>query len=207
VQDVRDVTKDDLDVVVGVCAAGFYDDPVMRWVFRDDGERLAQLRAVFATLGRDYLAGNGIVHVVGEHAVALWRDPEHGHDRITAERVASDTGETDEREADSAPPLAFAPDEFERLGILGASMLAAHPDERHWYLHVLSTVPERQGRGLGTRALAPVLARCDADSVPAYLESTNPRNVTLYERHGFVGTGEITLPDGPSLLQMWRDPR
>lgn len=45
------------------------------------------------------------------------------------------------------------------------------------------------------------------DHSPAYLESTNPRNVSLYERHGFAVTGSIDLPGGPSLSAMWRDPR
>jgi hypothetical protein len=38
-------------------------------------------------------------------------------------------------------------------------------------------------------------------------ESSNPRNMTLYRRHGFDQTGEIPLPDGPSLYPMWRAPR
>jgi hypothetical protein len=28
--------------------------------------------------------------------------------------------------------------------------------------------------------------------------------MTLYRRHGFEQTGEIPLPDGPSLYPMWR---
>lgn len=29
--------------------------------------------------------------------------------------------------------------------------------------------------------------------LPAYLDSPNPRNVSFYERHGFVVTGEARL--------------
>jgi ribosomal protein S18 acetylase RimI-like enzyme len=101
----------------------------------------------------------------------------------------------------------FTPDELERLGILGEAMMAAHPHEPHWYLNVVSTLPECQGHGYGAAVLQPVLAVCDAERVSAYLESSNPRNMTLYRRQGFVETGEIELPDGPSLFQMWRDPQ
>ena len=80
---------------------------------------------------------------------------------------------------------------MERLGVLGATMTANHPHEPHWYLNVVSTMPANQGQGLGTAVLQPVLARCDADGTRAYLESTNPRNHTLYHRHGFVDAGEI----------------
>lgn len=55
--------------------------------------------------------------------------------------------------------------------------------------------------------LQPVLERCDADGVRAYLESTNLRNHSLYHRQGFVDAGEIRLDGGPSLTPMWREPR
>ena len=85
-------------------------------------------------------------------------------------------------------------------------MAEGHPHEPHWYLNVVSTLPSRQGQGLGSTILPPVLAEADAEGRPCYLESSNPRNVSLYLRHGFVETGELPLPDGPSLIQMWREP-
>ncbi len=52
------------------------------------------------------------------------------------------------------------------------------------------------------------LNRCDADHAPAYLESTKPENVPYYQRFGFEVTGELTVPDGgPTMWQMWRQPR
>ena len=96
---------------------------------------------------------------------------------------------------------------MERLVLLGGTMMANHPHEPHWYLNVVSTVPARQGQGLGTAVLQPILARCDADGTRAYLESTNPRNHTLYHRNGFVDAGELRVEGGPSLTAMWREPR
>lgn len=86
-------------------------------------------------------------------------------------------------------------------------MHEAHPEEPHWYLNVVSTLPAHQGRGLGAAVLEPVLERADAEGVACYLESTNPRNRTLYYRKGFLDMGEIHLDGGPTLLQMWRDAR
>ena len=105
-----------------------------------------------------------------------------------------------------AAPNPFSDEEVERLIILGGVMAEGHPHEPHWYLNVVSTLPSRQGTGLGSTILQPVLAEADAEGRPCYLESSNPRNVSLYLRHGFVETGELPLPDGPSLIQMWRDP-
>jgi hypothetical protein len=54
-----------------------------------------------------------------------------------------------------------------------------------------------------------VLERCDGERVPAFLESSNPRNIPFYERQGFVVTKRLDrLPGGaPLLTQMWREPR
>ena len=39
--------------------------------------------------------------------------------------------------------------------------------------------------GLGSALIKHGLRQCDAQGLPAYLESSHPRNVPLYERHGF----------------------
>jgi ribosomal protein S18 acetylase RimI-like enzyme len=48
--------------------------------------------------------------------------------------------------------------------------------------------------------LAHLLARIDADGMPAYLESSNQRNLALYGRHGFEVTAEVAIPGGPKDL-------
>jgi len=72
---------------------------------------------------------------------------------------------------------------------------------------VLGTDPQHQGKGIGSALLAPVLAKCDAEGIPAYLESSKERNIPFYRRHGFEVTTELNLKNGPSLWPMWRDPR
>ncbi len=200
--DVRPATLDDVDRLARIAAAGFYDDPVLSWVFRDSARRLEQLTFAMTGLAGDMLPDRGTVHLVGEVCAAFWRDPSFEHARTTAERVKDEFDQAPEEQ-----PMPFAPDELERLRILGELMMSHHPHEEHWYLNVVSTIPEHQGQGLGTAVLQPVLERCDAEGTRAYLESSNPRNLTLYWRNGFVEAGEIELPDGPSLIKMWRDPR
>jgi GNAT superfamily N-acetyltransferase len=75
------------------------------------------------------------------------------------------------------------------------------------YLQGLGTDPPRQGEGLGSAVLQPVLARCDRDGLPAYLETTKERNVGFYESHGFAVVARTRLPlDGPPMWFMWREP-
>ena len=83
-----------------------------------------------------------------------------------------------------------------------------HLREPHWYLEALGVVPEARGKGVGGRVVQPVLDLCDEQRLPAYLESSNPRNYSFYERHGFVRLTPLPVPPGcPVLLPMRRDPR
>ncbi len=51
------------------------------------------------------------------------------------------------------------------------------------------------------------VARCDRDGALAYLESSNERNLPLYERHGFEVMGKIQVGAGPLVTPMLRHPR
>jgi ribosomal protein S18 acetylase RimI-like enzyme len=84
-----------------------------------------------------------------------------------------------------------------------------HPTEPHWYLAVLGTRPDAEGRGHGGAVLHPVFARADADGVGCYLESSKEANIPYYERHGFTvtGTHDLDRGRGPRLWTMWRNPR
>lgn len=78
-----------------------------------------------------------------------------------------------------------------------AKLQARHAPGRHFYLMIVGLDPERQHRGLGSRLLAPVLARSDREGLPCYLETTNESNLGFYRKLGFelqsqhgVGSGE-----------------
>ena len=89
----------------------------------------------------------------------------------------------------------------------GSGGRPGHPDEPHWYLPVTGVDPSHQGRGHGSAMLRAALARCDADGLVAYLESSSPANLPLYERHGFEVTGEVQAPGAPVTFPMVRPAR
>lgn len=67
--------------------------------------------------------------------------------------------------------------------------------------------PLQQSRGLGATVLWPILQRCDRERLPAYLESTNPRNIPFYERFGFRQVGIIRSGTSPEIVPMVREPQ
>jgi ribosomal protein S18 acetylase RimI-like enzyme len=86
-------------------------------------------------------------------------------------------------------------------------MGASHPDEPHWHLAFIGVDPARRNRGIGAALLQHTLARIDAQHLFAYLESSNPANISLYRRHGFEVIREIRVGGSPPVFPMLREPR
>ena len=81
-----------------------------------------------------------------------------------------------------------------------------HPTEPHWYLPLIGVDPSQQGKGFGSILMQHALVQCDRDNRPAYLESSNPRNIPLYERYGFELLGAIQIGTSPHIFPMLRRP-
>jgi GNAT superfamily N-acetyltransferase len=86
-------------------------------------------------------------------------------------------------------------------------MARYHPSESHWYLPLMGVDPLKQGKGLGSALMQYALVRCDRESKLAYLESSSPRSVPFYKRHGFEVLGTIQRKGSPPLFPMLRRPR
>lgn len=192
---VRTAGPEDRALVAGVLTESFFDDPVTNWLVPDRGRRPSVLPPLFE-LYFDLFVGHGQTYISGDAAgVALWLPP-------GLEMVREDQLEEFGRRVEDAAGADAA-----RMFELGEFFDAHAPVQPHWHLQLLGTLPERQGQGIGSALLRDFLPDADRRGEPAYLEATTLRSRALYERHGFVCQGEIVLPDGPTLWQMWRSPR
>jgi GNAT superfamily N-acetyltransferase len=79
-------------------------------------------------------------------------------------------------------------------------------EEPHWTLQYIGIRPARQGTGLGAAVVTPMLAVCDAEGLSCGLMSSNPRNLTFYERLGFSVDAEVSTPDGAATLRPMHRP-
>jgi ribosomal protein S18 acetylase RimI-like enzyme len=197
--DVRPARRSDVPALARALGRAFYDDPVMTWMQPDAGRRAAALAGFFGAMTRyHFLTGAGAEVATAESgigAAALWDPPGRWH-HSSREQVAM------------LPAVIRA-----FRGHLGAgralteAMQAVHPEEPHWYLAIIGSDPTVRGSGCGHALMRSRLDRCDAEHAPAYLESSNPDNIAYYNRFGFEVTGEIVMPDGPTLWPMWRAAR
>jgi ribosomal protein S18 acetylase RimI-like enzyme len=189
---VRTLTADDEVSAIDAVVLAFAADPVTRWAWPHPHQYMAAMpRFVRAFGGRAFAHGSayGTDKCVG---AALWLPPGVHPDEDRLGELMETTASPSARADGSAV--------FEQ-------MAKYHPTEPHWYLPLIGVDPARQGRGHGDALMAHALARCDRDQLPAYLESTSPRNVSLYLRHGFEPIGTIQAGSSPPLVPMLRRPR
>lgn len=193
---VRKARRGDVDGLAGMLGRAFDDDPLACFVFPDPIRRRRGLPRFFGLqLRHVFLPGQEVYTTEDGTSAALWSPP----GRRAAGLVAL---------ARLAPVVPLLGRRLRPTLAMLSLVEARHPKEPHWYLGVLGTEPERQGRGLGSSVLEPVLTRCDAEGVPAYLESSKEANVAFYRRHGFEVTEELSVTArGPRLWLMWRQPR
>ncbi len=180
-----------------VLQAAFFDDPLWGWLTPDERTRSRRLAGLFSTFLRAHFFPRGSVWTTTDRAgAALWAPP--GESSISPLRLTLYLPAVARAFGRHSVRALRALDHTERL----------HPKEPFWYLGFLGTTPARQGQGVGSAVLAPVLERCDTEQLPAYLESSKESNIPFYRRHGFEVIGETRLPvDGPPVWRMWREPR
>ena len=195
---VRLAVQSDVDSMIETAVEAFFEDPVTVWIYPDASVRRPMLmewyRLTFLTglrAGHTYMAPH-------HQAISIWSPPSvpqmydsEADSRTMAEMFRRHLG-----------PRA-------RTVFEGLMMIeGAHPrDVPHFYLSLLATAPESQGKGLASALLEEVLGRCDTEGWPAYLETSREQNVRFYEGRRFEVTGTVDIPDGPRLWFMWRNPR
>lgn len=189
---VKTANKADESSTIGVITMAFSTDPVARWVYPESSQYLTHFPNFIRAFGGRAFESGSAHYVDGFMAAALWLPP-NVHPDEDALMALFDETVSEEIKRDLFPV-------FEEMG-------KYHPDEPHWYLPMIGADPLQQGKGYGSALLQYALSICDRDGKLAYLESSNPQNISLYQRHGFELTGTIQVGASPPLFPMLRRPR
>jgi ribosomal protein S18 acetylase RimI-like enzyme len=174
-------------------ARAFFDDPMICFLLATESTRAQRMPRLFRLLFKLALPYGACDVTGGCEAVALWRPPGKWH----------------------IPFYQYITNGPEFAGVFGVgkglramsimdTIEMRHPKEPHYYLQVIGTDPAKQGKGYGGVVIRRQLAVADAARLPCYLESSKESNIPIYRSFGFEVTGEIKLPNGPTLWPMWR---
>jgi GNAT superfamily N-acetyltransferase len=177
-------------------------DPIFSYYLPQDSQRAQVFRAFFNDLVRAHIRF-GHVHAAMMDknlvAAAIWRPPDAGESTAKDRRRQTLT----EKRVRAIDPKAAA-----ALLEGFAGLESGHPAEPHWYLFFAGVEPEMQGRGIGSRLLAPVLEMADRSRAPCYLETPFPRTHEFYRRLGFaIITEGHPFVRAPTLWTMIRAPK
>ncbi len=191
---VRCATEAERRKVIDVITLAFVTDPMARWANPSAHAYLATMPDFIDVFGCGGLPHGTTYVVEGFAGAALWLAPGVQPD---GERMAA---------LMSAPSDAPAGVQAE-LAAVFEQMASYHPHEPHWYLPIIGVDPAQQGRGYGAALMRHAVQRFDREGAIAYLESSNPRNISLYQRHGFEILGTVQVGSSPEVVPMLRRPR
>ena len=192
---LRHALRADLPAVVDVWVDAFSSDPYFRWIAPDDAV-WAEFGPAWMTFVVELTFERGHTYIADPADVAVaWIPPDvtfvgpndvaRGH-AIAAQHAG-------EAKADDAVATVME---------ARAHALA----DAHWTLQFLGVRGVRRGTGLGAQAVRPILDVADAEGLPCGLVSTNPRNVSFYERLGFSVVAEVQTPDGQAAMRPMHRP-
>ena len=179
--DIVRLDEDQLEPAAEMLARFLNDQPHASLLFGPDPEaRMRIFREGYMPLLR-YCSAFAHPHVAisgGQMVgIALWMPP-HGS-RATPE---------EEREfgLDRMPATFGEP--VVGLRPLGDRLRDLHERDMkapHWFLAMMVVDPSRQGSGIGSALIRPILLRADEGKLPCYTDTTLPAHVDFYARHGF----------------------
>jgi ribosomal protein S18 acetylase RimI-like enzyme len=190
--EIRIADRAEVERALSVQLMAFSADPLVRWLWPEPHAYVSH----FPAFVRGF--GGGAFEHAGAHVTddflggSLWLPPGVTPDEAALVTLLQETV------AEPARSEAFG-----MLGQIGES----HPEEPHWHLAFIGVDPTRRGKGTGAALLRYALARIDEQHLHAYLESSNPANISLYERHGFEVVREIRVGGSPPVFPMIRLPR
>jgi GNAT superfamily N-acetyltransferase len=189
--------------VVGAVARAFYDDPLFGHFLPHHVQQTKGILAFMASGVADAKPFNEIWVARTDGAIAaaaVWLPP-GGYPRGRRRELVTLLR--------GAPTFAYSGRRVAgALRLTGAVDKAHHQlTEPHFYLAILGADPRWQRTGAGSAAIQPVLDRCDAEGLPAYLETQKEENLAYYARHAFDVVEQLEVHGVPPIWTLLRKPR
>ena len=185
---VRFYSKEEQSHAVNILLLAFSGDPFQRYLMPDPAIYLQNSTIWFNNAVSQSISIQALLGTEDHSGVAVWFPPEHVFQFEALEGTYKDFSSSIQKNI------------FQYFG-----EFEKNKPKDAWYLEYLGVDPRCHSLGLGSLILKNSLSKIDDLHQPAYLESSNPRNMSLYERHGFETVNKFQFGDGPPIHTMFRE--
>jgi ribosomal protein S18 acetylase RimI-like enzyme len=171
---MRKATLSDKSHIVHLLTVSFDDNKSVNYVAKQDQHRVKRIQRMMAYSFDRCFAFGEVWISEDQQACALIEFPEQ-------KRTSIRTLWWDVK-------LALSVIGLDRVGAVlkrDAMIKANHPKEPIAYLWFLGVDQSVQGKGVGTALMHEVIAKCEQDKRPIYLETSMLRNLPFYKKLGF----------------------
>lgn len=182
----------ELESAIASLVLAFDTDPVARWMYDDAHQYLLSVPRLFRALAVSSFDAKAAQRTSDGAGIAIWLPPSVHGDDGQLETVIT---ESIQRAKQAEVAGVFEQTEQYR------------PAVPHWYLSLIGVEALHRNKGYGAALLEHGLRRCDREHLPAYLWSSNPLNISLYERHDFHIVSTIQIGSSPPIFPMLRHAR
>ena len=187
---IRKLDPSQLEAASNALMMGFSTDPFQRWLMPDPTIYYKNFKKWTINTCKQSFLEEGVFGDENNYGTAVWFPP--GFDIDFADVSETYKEIPKDRKAET----------FKMFEMMGESRV-----HDAWYLEYLAVDPSKQGSGLGSLILKESLKVIDELGEAAYLESSNPQNMSLYERFGFRFLKKIQVGSSPQINTMFRQPK
>ena len=187
---IKKLDPSQLEAASNALMMGFSSDPFQRWLMPDPTIYYKNFKKWTINTCKQSFLEEGIYGDKNNYGTAVWFPPGYDIDFTNISETFKDIPKDRIEEA------------FKMFEELGENRL-----NDAWYLEYLAVDPSKQGSGLGSLILKESLKVIDELGEAAYLESSNPKNMSLYERFGFRFLKKIQVGSSPELNTIFRQPK
>mgnify|MGYP001156799481 FL=1 len=187
---IKKLDPSQLEAACNALMMGFSSDPFQRWLMPDPTIYYKNFKKWTVNSCKQSFLNKGVYGDGNNYGTAVWFTPEF------------DIDFTDVSETFKEIPKDRIEQAFKMFEEMGESRV-----RDAWHLEYLAVDPSKQGLGLGSLILKESLKVIDELGDAAYLESSNPQNMSLYERFGFRFLKKIQIGSSPQINTMFREPK
>ena len=187
---IKKLDPSQLEAASNALMMGFSTDPFQRWLMPDPTIYYKNFKKWTINTCKQSFLEEGVFGDENNYGTAVWFPPGFDIDFADVSETYKEIPKDRKAEA------------FKMFEMIGESRV-----HDAWYLEYLAVDPSKQGSGLGSLILKESLKVMDELEEAAYLESSNPQNMSLYERFGFRFLKKIQVGSSPQINTMFRQPK